>query len=124
MNRENGTFERHQYDPAHPEKLSRSPLNKTVSYDHITFIKEDASGAIWIGTSDAGINRYDPETKKVTRYQSSFGFATSWTAFATSDGIFWISTIGGELFRTDPFKRNLPFISLGSGAFSFFEDLS
>jgi Signal transduction histidine kinase regulating C4-dicarboxylate transport system len=134
MDRRTGSFERHQYDSAHPEKLSRSPLHKGFIYDHITFIKEDASGAIWIGTSDAGINRYDPGTKKVKRFLSyttinidlrgTFDDITSWAAFSSADGIFWIGTIAGNLFHFDPFSRNLPFVALGSPVFSFVEGLS
>ena len=50
MNRQNGTFERLTYDPLHPEKLSRPPVKKGNDMDHITFITEDVSGKIWIGT--------------------------------------------------------------------------
>ena len=134
MNRKTGAFERHQYDPANPEKLSRSPLNKNFTYDHITFIKEDATGAIWIGTSDAGINCYDTQTEKVKHYESNnvvnmqtfgtFDDNTSWAAFTSRDGIFWISTILGNLFRIDPFNRNLPFVSLGSPVNFFYEEKS
>ncbi len=52
MDRLKGTFQRHLYNPAHPEKLSR-PQQKKIrpdADDHITFIIEDASGAVWIGT--------------------------------------------------------------------------
>src|SRR5690606_13793472 len=48
MDRTKGTFTRHHYNPAFPEKLSRPPLsNLFAQYDHISFIAEDASGAIW-----------------------------------------------------------------------------
>src|SRR5918993_203349 len=40
MDRANGTFERHTYDPANTEKLSRPPINKVYAEtDHITFIR-------------------------------------------------------------------------------------
>ncbi len=57
-----------------PERLSRPPLkNKKVQFwsdDVITFINEDGAGAIWIGTFQGGLSRYDAKTKKLTHYQS------------------------------------------------------
>ncbi|HEV8506179.1 MAG TPA: two-component regulator propeller domain-containing protein, partial [Chitinophagaceae bacterium] len=131
MDRETGSFERYEYDAASPEKLSRPPLNKAYPWDHISFIKEDASGAIWIGTSDAGMNRYDTRTKKIRHYESSqksewlggtFDDQTSWAAFSSRDGIFWISTITGHLLRIDPFDRNLPFISVANKVTTLYEE--
>jgi ligand-binding sensor domain-containing protein len=60
MNRATGHFTRHSYSGANPEKLSRPPLRKQPSLDHITFITEDATGTIWIGTLESGFNIYDP----------------------------------------------------------------
>ena len=70
MDRATGTFERHTYDPLHLDKLSRSPLKNVYSWseDNITFITEDAKGAIWIGTFQNGVSRYDPISKKTTHY--------------------------------------------------------
>jgi len=41
MDRSKGTFERHLYDPSHPDKLSRPPIKNIYSYavDHIKFIE-------------------------------------------------------------------------------------
>ena len=61
MDRKLGTFERHTYDPSHPEKLSRPPLGRGNFPDHITAIAEDASGSVWISTLLNGINRYNPK---------------------------------------------------------------
>jgi ligand-binding sensor domain-containing protein len=69
MDRVNGTFQRHLYDPAHPEKLSRPLFKKKPYDDYITFITEDVTGAIWIGTAESGLNYYDPETKKIKHYE-------------------------------------------------------
>ena len=106
-------------------------MNQDIPWDHISFIKEDASGAIWIGTSDAGINRYDTQTKKVKHYESilktpeflgdTYDDQTSWAAFSSRDGIFWISTIVGNLFRIDPFDRNLPFVAIANKVNSLYE---
>ena len=49
LDRATGKFKRYPYDPV---KLSRSPVESTLPYvdDHITFIREDATGFLWIGT--------------------------------------------------------------------------
>jgi len=130
MDRASGRFEHHKYDPKSPEKLSRPLLSKEFPWDHISFIKEDASGAIWIGTSDAGVNRYDPQTKKIKHYESAlksewlggiYDDKTSWAAFSSRDGIFWISTIVGNLLRIDPFDRDLPFVFEANKVNSIYE---
>lgn len=125
MDRKTGSFTRLTYDPNHPEKLSRPPVNKGNPMDHITFITEDMTGAIWIGTYAAGINRYDPVTKKITHNQSANGFpdSTCWTSFLSHDGVLWISTEGSKLlYRVDPSYRSINSISTVNAACDFVED--
>ncbi|WP_202552444.1 sensor histidine kinase [Ginsengibacter hankyongi] len=129
MDRKTGTFERLTYDPKHPEKLSRPPVKKGDSSDHITFIKEDISGNIWIGTYDEGIERYDPLTKKITHFiadttsVSGFPDSTTWTAFTSRDGTLWIATeTSNLLYRVDPFRKSITHIPTGETANSFVED--
>ena len=125
MDRKTGSFTRLTYDPNHPEKLSRPPVNKGNPTDHITFITEDMTGAIWIGTYAAGINRYDPVTKKITHYQSGNGFpdSTCWTSFLSHDGVLWISTEDSKLlYRVDPSHRSINSISTVNVARDFLED--
>ena len=124
MDRSTGSFERHLYNPAKPDELSRSKL-KPGSLDHITFINEDSTGAIWIGTHSAGINRYNPVTKKITHYQSSNGFpdSTCWNDCISHDGVLWISTqSSGLLYRVDPFHKSIYSIPTVNQALSFMED--
>ena len=93
--------------------------------DHITFINEDSTGAIWIGTYAAGINRYDPVTKKITHYQSGNGFpdSTCWNGFISRDGVLWISTQDSKLlYRVDPFHKSIYSIPTVNRALSFLED--
>jgi ligand-binding sensor domain-containing protein len=71
-----------------PVKLSRSPVQSTLSYvdDHITFIREDATGSLWIGTMMSGITQYDPKSGSIIRYGSGkdstgdFPDKTAWAA--------------------------------------------
>ena len=125
MDRKTGSFTRLTYDPNHPEKLSRPPVNKENPMDHITFITEDMTGAIWIGTYAAGINRYDPVAKKITHYQSGNGFPDNscWTSFLSQDGVLWISTETSKLlYRVDPFHQSIKSISTVNVARDFLED--
>src|SRR5213078_2184695 len=97
--RKTGTFERLTYDPNHPEKLNRLPAVTGKDWsDHITFIAEDSTGTIWIGTYYAGLVRYDPATKEITHYDSSdksrrngFPDNSGWCAYTSRDGSLWIS---------------------------------
>jgi ligand-binding sensor domain-containing protein len=125
MDRKTGSFTRLTYDPNHPEKLSRPPVNKGNPMDHITFITEDMAGAIWIGTYAAGINRYDPVTKKITHFELGNGFRdiSSWTSFLSHEGVLWISTENGEqLYQVDPSHRPIDSISTVNLAANFLED--
>lgn len=106
MDRKTGTFIRHRHNPLHPEQLSRPPL-KTDDWhrynDQVTFIREDQTGNIWIGSMWSGINRYDPSTQLMTHYENSNGFAdrSGWMSFLSHDGALWISTQEENLFRVD-----------------------
>ncbi|MEO5582573.1 MAG: two-component regulator propeller domain-containing protein [Saprospiraceae bacterium] len=124
MDRSTGSFERHLYNPAKPDELSRPKL-KPGGGDHIAFINEDNTGAIWIGTDGAGINRYNPVTKKITHYQASNGFPDSscWNDCISHDGVLWIATqASGLLYRVDPFHKSIDSIPTFSQALTFMED--
>ena len=127
MDRNTGIFQRYPYDPLHPDKLSRPPLNKNITYDHISFITEDALGAIWIGTNISGINRYDPVRKKVTHYDdrdSALGLidGTSWVAYNSREGVLWISSFGSSIYTIDPYYAKIQHYNLGQPVFTFYED--
>ena len=132
LDRVTGKFKRFEYDPAHPEKLSRPPLKNTLSFvdDHITFINEDATGTIWIGTMMGGINQYNPKTGKVISYgtgkDSTGGFrdVSGWAAYASRDGNIWISTWQANLYRLDPFRKNFPYYSIGEHVHGMYQETS
>ena len=131
MDRKTGRFERHLYDPAHPEKLSRPPLKNplTFSDDHITFINEDISGKIWIGTFENGIKIYDPATQKTVWYGTDPKCDVKLNrnefvhAFRTRDGVLWVEPYGGvELYRVIPYDIKLPYHHIGAAVVHFAED--
>jgi len=129
MDREKGTFERHQYNAAEPNKLSRPPVrNVSWFHDIIWFINEDAAGNMWIGTGSGGLNHYDPKALKMSYYStpeenpkgknqvSGFGLG-----FISKDGVIWVTTSDG-LFRTDPLHKQIPFYNVGSMVCSILQD--
>ena len=126
MNRKTGSFERHLYDPAMPEKLSRPPLKTVAGYiDKITFITGDSAGAIWIGTMYSGMNRYDYGTKKITHFEGSNGFkdSTEWSGFTSNDGVVWISTQNSYLlYRAVPTPKSIVTVNAGTNVNCFAED--
>ena len=128
MNRNKGTFERQVYDPANPWKLSRPPIKKhPFQDDFISFITEDKVGGIWIGSLVAGLSRYDPGTKKISRYNAEkkkYGFSdtTCWWSYTTRDGILWISSWEGNLFKVDPYHNNFRHVDLDKYVLSIQED--
>ena len=125
MDRDKGMFERHVYNPARPEQLSR-PAKKGDLPDPITFIREDAGGGIWIGTYRSGINRYDTGTKKITHYESSNGYPdkSCWASFKSREGVLWLSSTDevGLLYRVDPPFHPIKDINTKSLTFCIHED--
>jgi len=124
MDRKTGTFERHLYNPKTPDQLSRPPLKPGNDNEKITFITEDSTGKIWIGTMGSGINRYNPVTKKITHLEHSYGFpdGTSWNAFTSKEGEVWITTQDNNLYRVDPFYKSVNHLSTGNMPGGFLED--
>ena len=126
MDRAKGTFSRHTYDPAKPDQLSRPP--KGSYFDHITFISEDGTGAIWVGTFEKGIVRYDPITRKSTHYHSkangerSFTDDSGWISHTSRDGVLWVSTQLNNLYRINPSQKEIPHVDMGTGISSFLEE--
>lgn len=129
MDRLTGLFTRHKYDPSNPAGLSRPPFNKRLMYEHITSITEDVTGALWIGTYESGINRYDSQTGEnvhfaASRDEGGFTDRTAWCMYTSKDGVLWISTNEGSLYRVDPLRKNIPHFEVGSAVQGFFEEPS
>ncbi len=119
-------FQRYPYDPAHPGKLSRAPFNKNTAYDHITFVTQDALGAIWIG-SFGGLTRYDENTKTVRHYinkDSVSGFTgiseNPFAHYISRDGILWIGCLDGNVFTINPNSINIPSSKPGAAVLAFY----
>ncbi len=130
MDRSKGTFQRLLYDPAHPEKLSRPPVQRTLGFaaDHITFLLEDNKGRIWIGTFEGGINVYDPVTQKISYYgtgpnsKEKIQDGNFWNAYKTKEGIIWIASWGNNLYKINPYQVKVKVTDLGKSVLVLAED--
>jgi ligand-binding sensor domain-containing protein len=130
MDRATGKFERHLFDPANPNKLSRSIVKYARwTDDYITFIKEDMTGSIWIGTFASLLSRYNPITQKTERLppisanSNAPDFFTSYfQACTSSDGEVWFATFGGSLYKFDPITTSVPYYQWSSQTQCFLKD--
>ena len=122
MDRNTGEFTRYYPDPLKSGTLSQTPAPEKA-FLRPRFITEDATGALWIGFGNAGMNRYDPVSKKSTHYGYIYegnkllsakdtvtGFPSAFVlkALATKDGMFWVSSNQG-LYKLDNNKIKVPF---------------
>ncbi|MGE5448148.1 MAG: two-component regulator propeller domain-containing protein, partial [Bacteroidales bacterium] len=130
MNRQQGTFERLVFDPAHPEKLSGPAINpQTTAYEHITFFTQDAAGSYWFGTVDAGLYYFNPGVGKIAHYQVSVnpaaGFTDNgaWKAFTSRDGVLWIGGTQGNIYHIDPLLKKISHTLIaGAPVNNFYEE--
>ncbi len=125
MDRAKGTFTRHMYDPHNPEKVSRPYLKRRRTTDGVTFINEDATESIWIGSYEGGLNLYYPTTGLVTHYEGrqqpdSLFDDGPWSIYSSRDGVIWMSTIQGGLYRINPFQKRIPHHTLPEGTVNAF----
>ena len=123
MNREEGTFERHLFDPGHPDQLSRPAIKPGHDWDFIPFILEDSIGKIWIGSWLEGLTLYDPKMQNVTRYRGGNGFpdSSTWSGYVSKDGSIWVSTETPFVFQANPSIKKIRDIPTGHIVFGFLE---
>ena len=118
MDRARGTFTRYPYDPERRGQLSRPHLRDESGNDGVSFVHEDASGVLWIGAVNGGLNRYDPLTGLLTHYEhdpddlSSLSDNRVWTIYESREGTLWIGALGG-LHKLDPAGSQFPHYTLG-----------
>ena len=83
---------------------------RSLSYNDLKCLSEGRDGAIWVGTFEGGLNRFDPATGQVTRFRHDPADPSSLPAnivravLPDRDGRVWVGTQGGGLARLDPAK--------------------
>jgi signal transduction histidine kinase/ligand-binding sensor domain-containing protein/DNA-binding response OmpR family regulator len=93
LNRYDGhEFVVYKFSPTDPDSISN---------DYINSICEDREGQLWVGTYNGGLNRFDPETEKFTRFQhrpddpKSLNDNVIRAVIEDSRGILWVGTEKG-----------------------------
>ncbi len=82
----------YRYDPSDTNSLSN---------DNIISIYEDRKGFLWFGTFNGGLNKYDRNTGRFTRFvhnadnPNSLSNNIVWAELEDRNGILWIGTSGG-----------------------------
>ena len=118
MDRSTGKFERRPLAPCDDGLPCRSSVRDP--YDHVTFLTEDALGYLWIGTLSNGLCRFDYESGQSTYFSASNAFdkgftdESGWSAHASPDGLFWVSTQESRLFRVHLNPITVPHIPIGT----------
>ncbi len=89
------TLTRFRYDPKDPRNLSS---------DNVTFFYEDRQGGRWIGTHDKGINKTVVSAHRFRNYGADEISANQGVSalYEDDDGLLWMGTDSGQLFRFDP----------------------
>ncbi|MDR3665708.1 MAG: triple tyrosine motif-containing protein, partial [Ignavibacteriaceae bacterium] len=71
-------------------------------------IVQDIQGNMWIGTYGGGLNKLDPRTNKITRFQhdnnnpGSISSNAGWSIAADHSGKLWLGTFGGGINVFNP----------------------
>lgn len=136
LDRKSGKFTRYLYDASQPGKLARPPISKTDSSDAISFIQEDHTGKLWIGSFENGLNWYDPNTKQTYHYgvpkgkknNSSFekdtltGFKDDAAIrfFIAADSSTWITGNTGNIYTVAYGRKTIPYFSNKKAVNSFY----
>ncbi len=85
-------FTHYRHDPANPHSMSGNVIRSLF---------EDRSGNLWIGTSGAGLNRFDPENEEFIRYQHdpndphSLASGDIVAIYEDHSGTLWVGLHGG-----------------------------
>lgn len=82
----------------------------SISSGYITALTVDATGNLWVGTAEHGVNLYDPSTDQFTRYVRDASKAALSSEGVTSiaqdhKGRVWLAMSGGGLNRFEPTSR-------------------
>ncbi len=99
---------------------SRANDVNALSSNFVLALAEDHAGLIWVGTREAGLNRFDPNTEIVTRFLHKPADANSpssndVTALTVDQaGNVWIGTLQGVLNKFDPTTAKFSRYPLGA----------
>ncbi|MEN8223934.1 MAG: two-component regulator propeller domain-containing protein [Bacteroidota bacterium] len=87
-NRDENNFTSYTYEPDNPNSIGANAVYG---------IYEDSKGNYWIGTMGGGLNHFDPQTEKFTRYDEQDGLLNNVVYITLEDknGYLWLTTNWG-----------------------------
>jgi ligand-binding sensor domain-containing protein/nitrate/nitrite-specific signal transduction histidine kinase len=106
-----GVFKRYRHDPAQSDTAVASG---GPGYDHVSFVKEDRSGNLWVGTYGGGLDRFDPDREQFIHYRhapydpASLSDNQLLSFYEDRAGGIWLGTFGHGLNRFDPAQMQFP----------------
>ncbi len=134
LDRATGKFSNYLFDAANPQKLSAPPSGLNPN-PFLSFFIEDEKGRYWIGSSNGGINMYDPVLQKTIHYGlvggdqlnryakdtlSGFTDSSSVRAFKSKDGLLWIVSSNKGIYNISFSKTTVPYTPLNARANAFY----
>lgn len=127
INRATEAITHYYYDEKNPDQISRPRQIPDFNGDNITFIGEDNTGMLWIGTAFSGLTKVDQADSRATRYGYFFDAKNNgpavvdttsgykdWTAMQmlqSRDGVLWFST-WSSIIRLDYDKSIIPYYGI------------
>ncbi len=106
-------FDRMEFDPTNPNQLHAPYTEGKIGNNkqYVQFIHQDQKGGYWIGTSEKGINYFDPKNQKITFYpfnseqQITFSPNTISSFLEDIQGNLWFGSSTKGLFKKDLFAQ-------------------
>jgi len=85
------------------------PKRGGTPFEGVRFLKQDQQGGYWMGTSEIGLNHFDPKTRKLTFYDSlgsNSNLIMPRVFYEDRQGQIWLGyTNEGGLYKVDPHAR-------------------
>jgi len=91
----------------------KTNLNPSASVNSVTIIYRGREEALWVGTFEGELNRFNPDTDSfdLINFKAANGSGTLkngiYSFFEDNDGMLWIGTYGGGLWRFDITKDSI-----------------
>ncbi len=103
--------------------------------DHVTFVKEDAQGVLWIGSIFGGLLRYDTITRQFVHYGTSLAYPehaadtsrgyvdnSATKSVLDKEGLLWIASLNGNIFSTATVPTGIPFVTINADCNAFYQE--
>lgn len=118
----------YRYDPVNDALMSYTSngTSNSITYNQLSNLAQDDEGRIWIGTLGAGIDIYNPETKRFTNIRAgSKGLTSDFinTIYKGIDGVIYAGTMYGGLCRWEKETQSFKAYRKGSGEFGINDDI-